>query len=150
MKAIFPDQTPSHPGRGHGSLTCHMTQFERSDWLRSENFTNIMIEYHSIHIILHRCICCLAKIDRVRPNQAISLEGLFTLSCNTRHDGDSSGMAIRNVRSDKVKVRTGDVIIQRFARLSLDMVITIQYRRFALPSYQDRGITTMKRHVYFL
>ena len=33
---------PSHPGRGLGSLTCHMTQFERSDWLRSENFTKIM------------------------------------------------------------------------------------------------------------
>ena len=28
----------------HGSLTCHMTQFERSDWLRSENFTNIYSE----------------------------------------------------------------------------------------------------------
>ena len=36
---------PSHPGRGHGSLTCHVTQFERSDWLRSANFINIMIEY---------------------------------------------------------------------------------------------------------
>ena len=35
---------PSHPGRGHGSLTCHMTQFGRSDWLRSENFINIMKE----------------------------------------------------------------------------------------------------------
>ena len=35
----------SHPGRGHGFLTCHMTQFPRSDWLRSANFTNIMIEY---------------------------------------------------------------------------------------------------------
>ena len=30
---------------GHGSLTCHMTQFERSDLLRSENFINIIIEY---------------------------------------------------------------------------------------------------------
>ena len=40
---------PSHPGQGHGSLTCHMTQFERSDWLRSENFTNIMIELHTDH-----------------------------------------------------------------------------------------------------
>ena len=47
MKAILSRvRHPSHPGRGHGSLTCHMTQFERSDWLRSENFTNIMIEYH--------------------------------------------------------------------------------------------------------
>ena len=46
MKAIFSRvRHPSHPGRGHGSLTCYMTQFERSDWLRSENFTNIMIEY---------------------------------------------------------------------------------------------------------
>ena len=36
---------PSHPGQGHGSLTCHMTQLERSDWLRSENLINIMIEY---------------------------------------------------------------------------------------------------------
>ena len=46
MKAIFSRvRHPSHPGRGHGSLTCHMTQFERSDWLRSENFTNIMIEF---------------------------------------------------------------------------------------------------------
>ena len=35
----------SHPGWGHGSLTCHMTQFERSDWLRSYNFINIMIEW---------------------------------------------------------------------------------------------------------
>ena len=46
MKAIFSRvRHPSHPGQGHVSLTCHMTQFERSDWLRSENFTNIMIEY---------------------------------------------------------------------------------------------------------
>ena len=45
MKAIFSRvRHPSHPGRGHGSLTCHMTHLERSDWLRSENFTNIMIE----------------------------------------------------------------------------------------------------------
>ena len=35
---------PSHPGRGHGSLTCHITQCERSDRLRSENFINIIIE----------------------------------------------------------------------------------------------------------
>ena len=39
MKYIF------HPGWGHGSLTCHMTQFEWSDWLRSANVINIMIEY---------------------------------------------------------------------------------------------------------
>ena len=38
MKAIFPGQIPSHPGRGHGSLTGYMTQFERFDF-------NIMIEY---------------------------------------------------------------------------------------------------------
>ena len=36
---------PSNPGRGYGSLTCHMTQFERSDWLRSANFINIMIKF---------------------------------------------------------------------------------------------------------
>ena len=41
---------PSHPGRGHGSLTCHKTQFERSDWLRSENLPNIMIECYT-HIL---------------------------------------------------------------------------------------------------
>ena len=46
MKAIFSQvRHPSHPGRGHASPTCHMTQFEQSDWLRSENFINIMIEY---------------------------------------------------------------------------------------------------------
>ena len=46
MKAIFSRvRHPSHPGRGHGSLTCLMTQVERSDWLRSENFINIMMEY---------------------------------------------------------------------------------------------------------
>ena len=45
MKAIFSQvRHPSHPGRGHASPTCHMTQFEQSDWLRSENFTNIMME----------------------------------------------------------------------------------------------------------
>ena len=52
MRAIFSRvRHPSHPGRGHGSLTCHMTQFERSDWLRSENFTNTMMEYwtHPTH-----------------------------------------------------------------------------------------------------
>ena len=55
MKAIFSRvRHPSHPGRGHGSLTCHMTQFERSDWLRSANFTNIMIECVSNH---HRLDC---------------------------------------------------------------------------------------------
>ena len=46
MKAIFSQvRHPSHPGRGHASPTCHMTQFEQSDWLRSENFINIMIEW---------------------------------------------------------------------------------------------------------
>ena len=50
MKAIFSQvRHPSHPGLGNGSLTCHMTQFERSDWLRSENFINIMIEYKFNH-----------------------------------------------------------------------------------------------------
>ena len=46
---IYRVRHPSHPGRGHGSLTCHMTQFERSDWLRAENFINIMIEYTPCH-----------------------------------------------------------------------------------------------------
>ena len=56
MKAIFSRvRHPSHPGRGHGSLTCHMTQFERSDWLRSENFTNIMIELLSNGHYLNQC-----------------------------------------------------------------------------------------------
>ena len=46
MKATFSQvRHPSHPGRGCGSLTCHMTNFEQSDWLRSPNLTNIMIEY---------------------------------------------------------------------------------------------------------
>ena len=46
MKAIFSQvRHPSHPGWGHASPTCHMTQFEQSDCLRSENFINIMIEY---------------------------------------------------------------------------------------------------------
>ena len=45
MKATFSQvRHPSHPGRGCGSLTCNMTQFEQSDWLRSPNLTNIMIE----------------------------------------------------------------------------------------------------------
>ena len=35
---------PSHPCRGHVSLTRQMTQCERSDWLMSANFINIMIE----------------------------------------------------------------------------------------------------------
>ena len=56
---------PSYPGQGHGLLTCHMTQFERSDWLRSENFTNIMIEYSSTLIFklpynytyIYVCVC---------------------------------------------------------------------------------------------
>ena len=34
----------AHSGRGHGSLTCHMTQFERPDWLGSANFINTMLE----------------------------------------------------------------------------------------------------------
>ena len=50
---------PSHPGRGHGSLTCHMTQFERSDWLRSENYVNIMKEY---------CFIFLLDISTLNPN----------------------------------------------------------------------------------
>ena len=53
MKAIFSQvRHPSHPGRGHGSLTCHMTQFERSDWLRSEIFINIMIELLSTRFMI--------------------------------------------------------------------------------------------------
>ena len=48
MKATFSQvRHPSHPGRGCGSLTCHMTHFEQSDWLRSPNLTNIMIEYRN-------------------------------------------------------------------------------------------------------
>ena len=34
----------SHPGQGHGSLTCHMSQFERCGWLLSANFITIMIK----------------------------------------------------------------------------------------------------------
>ena len=46
MEATFSQvRHPSHPGRGCGSLTCHMTHFEQSDWLRSPNLTNIMIEW---------------------------------------------------------------------------------------------------------
>ena len=46
MKAVFSQvRHPSHPGRGHASPNCHMTEFEQSDWLRSENFINIMIEW---------------------------------------------------------------------------------------------------------
>ena len=43
MKAIFPrsDTRPTQVGDA-----CHMTQFEQSDRLRSENVINIMIEYH--------------------------------------------------------------------------------------------------------
>ena len=52
---------PSHPGRGHGSLTCHMTQFERSDWLRSENFMNLMIELRFILQIAVRVWLIICK-----------------------------------------------------------------------------------------
>ena len=53
MKAIFTQvRHLSHPGREHGSLTCHMTQFEQSDWLRSENFINIMIDYWEQYVTL--------------------------------------------------------------------------------------------------
>ena len=53
MKAIFSQvRHPSHPGRGHASPTSHMTQFEQSDWLRSENFINIMIEYLTVPLWL--------------------------------------------------------------------------------------------------
>ena len=41
---IFPG-SDTHPTQGKGSLTCHVTQFEWSDWLRSANFINIMIEW---------------------------------------------------------------------------------------------------------
>ena len=34
----------SHPGRGHGSLTRHMTQFAQSGWLRLTNFTSFIFE----------------------------------------------------------------------------------------------------------
>ena len=45
MKATFSQvRHPSHPGRSCGSLTCHMTHFEQSDWPGSPNLTNIMIE----------------------------------------------------------------------------------------------------------
>ena len=48
MKAIFSRvRHPSHLGRGHGSFTSHMTQFEQSDWLRSKNFINIMIDKYN-------------------------------------------------------------------------------------------------------
>ena len=45
MKAILSQVShPSHLGQGQGSLTCHMTPFEQSDWMRSADFINIMIE----------------------------------------------------------------------------------------------------------
>ena len=46
---------PSHPGRGHASPTCHMTQFEQSDWLRSETLINIIIEY-IVNLILSQFV----------------------------------------------------------------------------------------------
>ena len=65
MKATFSQvRHPSHPGHGCGSLTCHMTHFEQSDWLRSPNLTNIMIEY----IIITKFICgwCQAICSKLR------------------------------------------------------------------------------------
>ena len=71
MKAIFSRvRHPSHPGRGHGSLTCHMTQFERSDWLRSANFTNIIIELLT-HWGRVRHIC-ISKITIIGSDNGLS------------------------------------------------------------------------------
>ena len=42
---------PSHPGRGHGSLTFHMKQSERSDWMTSANVINVIIKYWANHAI---------------------------------------------------------------------------------------------------
>ena len=92
MKAIFSRvRHPSHPGRGHGSLTCHMTQFERSDWLRSANFTNIMIESLSQHLV--GCSGCrIQNHDDVMkrrhfPRYWPFLRGIHRSPVNSPHKG---------------------------------------------------------------
>ena len=74
MKATFSQvRHPSHPGHGCGSLTCHMTHFEQSDWLRSPNLTNIMIEL----ILLTSCLCKGTQVctPKLFINAQISFEG---------------------------------------------------------------------------
>ena len=91
MKAIFSRvRHPSHPGRGHGSLTYHMTQFERSDWLRSENFTNIMIEW-AVHVpaIPHQCPSTLTHQTGLAPEMKSdwsSLQHTFRMEALTQAD----------------------------------------------------------------
>ena len=85
MKAIFSQvRHPSHPGRGHASPTCHMTQFEQSDWLRSENFVNIMIEYCSIaHNIEQSCSYLVQLLTFVGAWTLLIMDVYFLGSCST-------------------------------------------------------------------
>ena len=90
MKAIFSRvRHPSHPGRGHGSLTCHMTQFERSDWLRSENFINIMIEYlinpRPVYSVVNQELMHFKGVQISRYLTGVDIEnGKFALRSNRR------------------------------------------------------------------
>ena len=52
--------------RGHGSLTCHMAQFEKSDRLRSDNFIHNVIECttsHSVNFLIWPS-CTYLPIER--------------------------------------------------------------------------------------
>ena len=62
-KAIFFRVRHSfHPGGGHISLTCHIIEFVRSDWLRSANLINIMIELWLNYLVkgaIRKIVCFL-------------------------------------------------------------------------------------------
>ena len=70
---------PSHSGRRDESLTCHMTQFERSDWLRLASFINLIIEFLSD--------ACLVCIWTQQPAANIVLFWKVCWSVNSSVDG---------------------------------------------------------------
>ena len=88
MKATFSQvRHPSHPGHGCGSLTCHMTHFEQSDWLRSPNLTNIMIEYliHTLYKITELKVSVewlSCKMVKLRKLTKTNLIGYFKEKLN--------------------------------------------------------------------
>ena len=100
MKATFSQvRHPSHPGRGCGSLTCHMTHFEQSDWLRSPNLTNIMIEYLNQWWLVYRRIYASLGLNElamelrlpcIKPMKLYSVDG--NRSIRRSYKSDAKGV----------------------------------------------------------
>ena len=72
----------SNPGHRHGYLTCHMTQLEQSDWLRSTNLINIMIDLYFKSIVAPSSVVFCSKFtgDINFLHRLMVIENIFMLN----------------------------------------------------------------------